>query len=342
MTDAEDVGSAIAALIAANRPDAQDVAITSLSRIVGGNSAEIWRFDASWAGEEVGHPLILRRSAETEFGSSGRAAEFRLLRSLEGRGVPAPAALWLDGDGAVLGRPAMVLERLPGKADRNLLRDDNRCGFDSSRRHRLAGQMADILASIHGVDVGGLDLDDGMRSGPNPAARQLAFYDAEIARDEVEPMPELRLASLWLAEHLPPPPARRALVHGDYRPANLLVDDEAVAAVLDWEFAHEGDPAEDLGWFLSPYYTPEHFPDGLWTPDDFIARYEAASGTLVDRAAAHFWSVFAMYKLASMTMAALAAAVAGDVARLAPSARFIVDPLLRSIVVPPVWTGGEP
>jgi tRNA A-37 threonylcarbamoyl transferase component Bud32 len=40
------------------------------------------------------------------------------------------------------------------------------------------------------------------------------------------------------------------LVHGDYGPQNLLVDDARweVSAVLDWEFAHEGDPVEDLAW----------------------------------------------------------------------------------------------
>lgn len=40
------------------------------------------------------------------------------------------------------------------------------------------------------------------------------------------------------------------LVHGDYGPQNLLVEVTTwrVSAVLDWEFAHEGDPLEDLAW----------------------------------------------------------------------------------------------
>jgi aminoglycoside phosphotransferase (APT) family kinase protein len=40
------------------------------------------------------------------------------------------------------------------------------------------------------------------------------------------------------------------LVHGDYGPQNLLLDPESldVVAVLDWEFAHDGDPVEDLAW----------------------------------------------------------------------------------------------
>ncbi|MEV6636573.1 phosphotransferase [Actinoplanes sp. NPDC051470] len=44
---------------------------------------------------------------------------------------------------------------------------------------------------------------------------------------------------------IPPP-----LVHGDYGPNNTLYDPStyAVTAVLDWEFAHEGDQVEDLAW----------------------------------------------------------------------------------------------
>ncbi|GAB3418950.1 phosphotransferase family protein [Flindersiella endophytica] len=40
------------------------------------------------------------------------------------------------------------------------------------------------------------------------------------------------------------------LVHGDFGPNNLLFDPESlqVTALLDWEFAHTGEPIEDLAW----------------------------------------------------------------------------------------------
>ena len=37
------------------------------------------------------------------------------------------------------------------------------------------------------------------------------------------------------------------LVHGDYRLGNFIVDEEGLAAVIDWELCHAGDPAEDIG-----------------------------------------------------------------------------------------------
>jgi aminoglycoside phosphotransferase (APT) family kinase protein len=40
------------------------------------------------------------------------------------------------------------------------------------------------------------------------------------------------------------------LVHGDYGPNNVLLDPaaEEVVAILDWEWAHAGNPLEDLAW----------------------------------------------------------------------------------------------
>lgn len=46
------------------------------------------------------------------------------------------------------------------------------------------------------------------------------------------------------------PHPRTTLVHGDYGPNNLLIDPTTwkVAAILDWEWWHLGDPIEDLAW----------------------------------------------------------------------------------------------
>jgi aminoglycoside phosphotransferase len=40
------------------------------------------------------------------------------------------------------------------------------------------------------------------------------------------------------------------LVHGDFGPNNVLLDPGTfeITAVVDWEFAHLGDPVEDLAW----------------------------------------------------------------------------------------------
>ncbi len=41
------------------------------------------------------------------------------------------------------------------------------------------------------------------------------------------------------------------LVHGDYGPQNVLLDPASgeITALMDWEWAHAGDPVEDVAWF---------------------------------------------------------------------------------------------
>lgn len=50
----------------------------------------------------------------------------------------------------------------------------------------------------------------------------------------------------------------RNLVHGDFRPDNILVKNDNVAAVIDWEFSHSGCSYMDIGNIM------RHIPD-KWT-----------------------------------------------------------------------------
>ncbi|PPS70271.1 aminoglycoside phosphotransferase [Streptomyces sp. 46] len=68
-----------------------------------------------------------------------------------------------------------------------------------------------------------------------------------------------------IAPSVLPEDARRTdkvLVHGDFGPNNVLLDPETfeVTAVVDWEFAHLGDPVEDLAWceWIVRTHHPEH------------------------------------------------------------------------------------
>ena len=56
-------------------------------------------------------------------------------------------------------------------------------------------------------------------------------------------------------------PTGTVLVHGDFGPQNLLLDPSTVepTALLDWEFAHIGDPVEDVAW--AEWIVRTHHPD---------------------------------------------------------------------------------
>ena len=56
--------------------------------------------------------------------------------------------------------------------------------------------------------------------------------------------PALELALRWLERNRPSAGMHRIL-HGDLRIGNLIVAEDGLAAILDWECAHVGDPALD-------------------------------------------------------------------------------------------------
>lgn len=328
---APDLAERLTAFLASELPAASDVRISGLKRAGSGSSSENWLFDAEWR-DQAGHhscELVLRRAPKNEIVATAREDEFDLLTALERSPLPLPRAFWMDRDGRWLERPGMIVSRCKGRDDRLLLTDANSARLGVEARVSLARQLADLLADIHSVDIDSLDLPRRFKMR-SPAA-QLAEAAAASQAQEVEPCPELRLVRWWLKDNLPEASPKPVLVHGDFRPANVLVLGERITTILDWELAFVGDPLADLGWYLAPTYHSEHFIDGHWSEKDLLERYERAVGSTVDRAALRFWIVFAHYKLATIANAAMRAFLNGDPQRLATRPDRIYRPMLEMI-----------
>jgi aminoglycoside phosphotransferase (APT) family kinase protein len=206
-------------------------------RLSGGASLETWAFEL-----DDGTSLILRRRPE---GAAMRetalplASEAALIRAADAAGAPAPSVLHVCEPEDGLGE-AYVMRRLEGETlGRRIVRDEAFTGV----RPGLARRCGEVLARIHAVPTEGLpDL------ATSDARGELERYEA-IYRQLDTKRPILEAAFRWLGAIAPPPPQRPVLVHGDFRNGNLMIHPtEGLVGVLDWELAHLGDPAEDLGW----------------------------------------------------------------------------------------------
>src|SRR5713101_3748402 len=150
--EADQVAAVLA--IAVCRHFGSHAAIEGLARESGGASRQTWSFDALVDGRR--HALILRRDppsaskGERERSAAlDRATEFRVLRAAWQAGVRAPEVLFelLAEDG--MGE-AYIMRRIGGTAiARKLLRDPPY----AVARQKIAGQLGEILARIHAVDV---------------------------------------------------------------------------------------------------------------------------------------------------------------------------------------------
>ena len=67
------------------------------------------------------------------------------------------------------------------------------------------------------------------------------------------------------------PGSGSVVVHGDFGPQNLLVHDQRVSALLDWEFARIGEPVDDLAW--AEWIVRMHHPDQV---DAMPALFDAS------------------------------------------------------------------
>jgi aminoglycoside phosphotransferase (APT) family kinase protein len=157
------------------------------------------------------------------------------------------------------------------------------------------------MAAVHRVDWKGLglgDLDPCPDGGSRLGSRvdDWADFLAWCSPDARQEVPELGIA--WLRENQPPDIDDVALCWGDSRIGNQLfggrdsADAVHVAAVLDWEMVHVGDPIQDRGWFtwldhtLSAGLDLPRLP-GLPSYEETAARWEAATGRSAEH---HRWA----------------------------------------------------
>jgi aminoglycoside phosphotransferase (APT) family kinase protein len=267
--------------------------VEAVRPLAGGASLESLAVDVTISGgPEAGrHALVLRMDQASRMNPEAldRAGEFALLRAADEAGVLVPRPRWLEPTGAVLGRPFLLMERIAGET----------IGARIVRRPELAAaraalprQMAQQLARIHAINPTGLSFLPRPPNGMTPAAHAMAQMRALIDRLHIA-SPALEFGLRWLAAH-EPPPVPSVLVHGDFRIGNLMVGPEGLRAVLDWEFAHLGDPHEDLAW---PTVRDWRFGNdalpvgGVGELEPYLAAYEAASGWRVNRSAVRFWEI---------------------------------------------------
>ena len=269
------------------------VTIENLKRMAGGAVREIWSFDAVTEkdGRTVRRGMVLRRDLPGHKLVTSRHDEFLVLRAAHQEGVPVPEVLWLCEDPGVLGSAFFIMERIEGESiPRRLLRDQ----AYAQARQVMPQQLATMLAQIHRIDVRRHKLDFLPVPSDSPARTGLTSCEETFRELALEPHPAFELAMRWLVAHTPKT-SRQTVVHGDFRVGNVIFGPEGARAILDWEFAHLGDPLEDLAWICvrSWRFGEDDKPvGGLAQREVFWEAYEQASGISIDREAAHWWEVF--------------------------------------------------
>ncbi len=262
------------------------VAISDLRRFHGGAARETHALRATTG--TGSHRLVVRRDPSSSLIATSRAVEFHALARAHAAGLPVPRPLLLDAKGDWLGTPAFIMEEVEGGQAAGLFEPDPY----GSAREAVGEALFESLGRLHALVPDAADR--AMLPGQDAAGR-LAWWRETIARHAAGPEPVARAALRWLERHIPPPSGPPAIVHGDFRSGNFLVRDGRLAALLDWEMAHIGDPMEDLAWAADPLWSHGDTSRLAATlpPARAIARWEAASGRRFAHDSWAWWRLFA-------------------------------------------------
>ncbi len=249
--------------------------VVSLRQLAGGASKEAWAIDLA-----DGRELLVRRAGVGVIHRDTLTLEqeFRVLDAAVAAHVRAPRPIAYLGQ--IGGREAFAMQRVEGETiGRRLVRDPPPA---------LAIEMAEELAKIHSIEP-----PDFL---PRGGAIE-RFYD-EL--DSVgEPHPAIEYGLAWVRERLA---ASRepTFVHGDFRLGNLAVTDHLVS-VLDWEFAHVGDPVEDVAWPLVRAWrfgADHRHLGGVGEVEPYLERYNELTGRDITLEELRVWEVFGNVKWA--------------------------------------------
>jgi aminoglycoside phosphotransferase (APT) family kinase protein len=275
------------------------VKLSGLRRLTGGTSHETWAFDLctrSNAKENI-RPMILRRDFSDDRLDLDLATEFALLQRLYAAGVPVAEPVFCEYKNSPISTPFIISERLSGMDIRKQMAQNN----DGARA--LGLRLTAIQARIHRLDWQNTLGEVLPAPSPNAAAAEVLRWSKIATECSTELSPLLSAAINWLEAHAPDD-SPFALVHGDFKANNLVFDPSGRVAVIDWELSHIGDPLEDLA-FTMLWTSQYDLVGGMLSEADYLAAYEAASGSRVDSERLFFWRVFAQLKIAAIFLKGL-------------------------------------
>ena len=262
--------------------------------LVGESSAGARRrqvlFDATLAGGER-RPLVATIAHQPELENRSLAGEAESVLLGESAGVPVPHIWGYTSDERYAGGPFFVGTRVDGESvPRKVLRaiPSPRAGED------LARQCGSALARLHQVPVDRIHTDMLRPLDENPAETAIELLDEVVATELLQPVPVYHLARRWLVSNQPSTPHPHRICHGDFRNGNLIVDGGRLAAVLDWEACHNGDPFQDVAWFCVRSWrfgNDDRTAGGFGSLESYRDGYEAAGGEWDDERFA-WWQVF--------------------------------------------------
>jgi aminoglycoside phosphotransferase (APT) family kinase protein len=225
-------------------PDAPRVAVQRITPIPGGRVKLTALVELSEQGD-LPEQVVLRKDVPGALLDTKAAQEAPILQLVRRAGIPAPEPLLVEADPDPLDGSFMIVERIRGEKQGEVFADVD-CTVRQPRA--IGADIARILARLHAIPLdqierAGLHVPTDIRTEIRARVEGLVDATGTLRGPRC---PEIDVARSWLSSRVEDVSGTPTLVHNDFGLHNLLIDDDHVSGVLDWELAGVGLPAMDL------------------------------------------------------------------------------------------------
>jgi aminoglycoside phosphotransferase (APT) family kinase protein len=282
--DAAKADALLATMRAAGSADAAS-RVTYLEQLEGGWSRHSYAARVDHGDGEGERAYILRARPAGSLLDTDLGEEFRTYALLVDAPLPTPGVHGFEpSEDTPFTGPFFVMDRLDGHAInvwRRRDRDELVTDWEGPRG--VATDLVDNLVAIHAIDP----VAASAAVTPRTFHETVDSWDGIYHEMALVADPVVEEAYAWIRER-EPDPVPPALVHGDYRIGNCLIDGGHVTGILDWELSSVGDPRFDLGYMALDYQAGKFTTPGSTllnaTADRawFHERYARRSGRPVD------------------------------------------------------------
>ena len=278
--------------------------IMNLEPLTGGASKEIWKFEVNANGKSDRY--ILRRGSGVEGPLAIKTSdEAKIQKTVRKLGAQVPEIVAVSSVDEELG-DAYIMKFVYGESiARKILRDEEY----KNTLPKLAFECGQSIAKIHQADI-----------------NEFPFLPSKTVFEQIndlyqtyvsfnQPSPVFEYTHLWLKKQNFGE-INDALVHGDFRLGNIIVDKDGLKSVIDWELAHIGNPLQDLGWICGNSWrfgNTDKVVGGFGDLTDLLKGYNSVSNYHVDENMVKAWQVFGTFRWGVICLIQASAHLTGSI-----------------------------
>ena len=270
--------------------------INSIEQFKGGQSNPTYKITTDTKS------LVLRRKPPGKLLPSAHAVdrEYKVITALYETDVPVPKTYGLCEDDDVAGTAFFVMDFLDG----DLFWDPMIPSVTNKDRTEIYQNKNKTLAKLHSVDYKKIGLEDYGKPG-NYVARQVSRWSKQYRASETDDIEAMNNLIEWLPKNIPDDD-ETTIVHGDYRLDNMILKNNQVIGILDWELSTLGHPIADFSYHCLSWRNQEAFWDeaklkdlGVPNEKEYMEMYCENTGKDLSKNW-EFYMAFNMFKIAGI------------------------------------------